>query len=211
MKIFVAGASGRVAEELLKQLSQAGYQVLAGARNTDRVWNGPGIEAVKLDLHDSVDQLADIIKDCQALYFVAGSRGKDLLQTDVYGAIKLMEASQKVGLNRFMMLSSLFALEPTKWQLPGLNQMMDYNISKFLADHYLIHQTKLDYTILQPGALVESEAKGKVAFYPETLGSNSIKDVARVLALLLEHPQASKKVITMIEGEQPIEEALQEL
>ena len=211
MKIFIAGATGRVAEELIKELLSLGHQVVAGARSPEKVQIFPGVEARRLDLHADVAVLAQDLAGVDAIYFVAGSRGQDLLQTDVFGAIKLMQAAEQVGINRFIMLSSLFALEPEKWKEPGLDKLTDYNIAKFLADNYLVHQTSLDYTILQPGALLETEATGKVELNPAHVGGNPIPDVATVLAELLELPASHKKIIKMIQGETPIAEALEEL
>ena len=48
-----------------------------------------------MDLHSSVDDLAKLMKGRDAVYFTAGSRGKDLLQTDAYGAVKTMQAAKK--------------------------------------------------------------------------------------------------------------------
>ena len=62
-------------------------------------------------------------------YFVAGSRGKDLLQTDLYGAVKMMQAVEKKGnLKRYIHLSSLFALQPDKWG----GALTDYTYFKIL-------------------------------------------------------------------------------
>lgn len=38
------------------------------------------------------------MKGSDAVYFTAGSRGKDLLQTDAYGAVKTMQAAKKLGI-----------------------------------------------------------------------------------------------------------------
>ncbi|WP_153048456.1 NAD(P)H-binding protein, partial [Streptococcus suis] len=92
-----------------------------------------------------------------AVYFLAGSRGKDLLQTDAFGAVKLMQATEASQVKRFVLLSSIFATEPEKWSDPNLVNITDYNIAKFFADQWLIHNTTLDYTIVQPGNLVEAE------------------------------------------------------
>lgn len=211
MKVFIAGATGRVAEELIKPLTAAGHEVYAGARKPEKVISGPSIHPITLDLHADVSNLCPLLEGMDAVYFVAGSRGRDLLQTDVYGAIKLMQAAELVGVRRFIMLSSLFALEPDKWHLDGLNQMMDYNIAKYLADNYLMHQTNLDYTIFQPGALLEKEGTGLVQFYPQELGGNPIPDVAQVLSQLLDKKESYGKVLTMISGQEPIDQALDNL
>lgn len=68
-----------------------------------------------MNLHDSVEKIAELMKGMNAIYFVAGSRGKDLLQTDAMGAVKTMQAAEKDGIKRYIMLSSLYALQPEMW------------------------------------------------------------------------------------------------
>ena len=85
------------------------------------------------------------IKGAEAIYFTAGSGTKDLLQVDAFGAVKLMQAAEKDSIMRFVMLSEPFSLEPTKWRtVKGLDGLTGYNIAKFFADNYFIHDTDLD-------------------------------------------------------------------
>lgn len=73
-----------------------------------------------------------------------------------------MQAAQQAGISRFVMLSSMFALQPEKWkQEPGIDTIIDYDIAKFFADHWLSHNTKLDWTIVQAGLLQETPGTGK--------------------------------------------------
>ncbi|MBP2623199.1 SDR family oxidoreductase [Streptococcus oricebi] len=211
MKIFIAGASGRVAQELISILLERGHDIYAGARSPEKLPSLLGLTAVKLDLKNGVSDLSQLLLGMDALYFTAGSRGRDLLQTDAFGAVKLMQAAQKAGVQRFIMLSSLFALEPEKWQNQALANLQDYYIAKFFADNYLLHQTDLDYTILQPGTLLEKPATGKVDFQPEKFAGNAIADVAQVLAGLLDKKASIGQVIKMIEGELAIDQALDTL
>ena len=185
MKIFVVGATGRVASELVKELVAKGHQVTAAARHPENVLlkDSPQVTAVKLDLHASKEELAALIGQQDAIYFTAGSRGKDLLQTDAFGAVKTMQAAE-------------------------LNGIMDYNIAKFFADHYLVHNTDLDYTILQPTALTEEPGTGKITVGATKVSKNPIPDVALTLAEILEHDNTREKVIMMSSGDTLIEQAL---
>lgn len=211
-KVFVVGGSGRVATALIKDLVAAGYQVVAGSRHPDRVVQLAGVSAVKMDLHSSVDDLAQLMSGSEAVYFTAGSRGKDLLQTDAMGAVKTMQAAEQVGIKRYLMLSSMYALQPEKWsQYPSLAAITDYNIAKFFADRYLIDNTKLDYTIIQPATLIEKPATGKVTFGEGGNSTNPIADVAQVLADALTVKAAVGKVILMKSGQTPIKQALMQL
>lgn len=110
------------------------------------------------------------------------------------------------------MLSSIFALEPEKWsEENSLKNITNYNIAKFFADNYLVTNTDLDYTIIQPSVLKEEEGTGKIEFAPEHGGSNPIPDVAKVLFSVLTRENTFKKVIKMRGGDTPIAEALAQL
>ena len=56
---------------------------------------------------DGEYDLAKLMKGRDAVYFTAGSRGKDLLQTDAYGAVKTMQAAKKLGIERYILVQSL--------------------------------------------------------------------------------------------------------
>ncbi|HEM2866419.1 NAD(P)H-binding protein [Streptococcus suis] len=209
MKVFIAGATGRVAEETIKNLVQLGHQVTAGARQPERVIALDKVNPVKLDLHADVKELAELVKDHDAVYFLAGSRGKDLLQTDAFGAVKLMQAAEASQVKRFVLLSSIFATEPEKWSDPNLVNITDYNIAKFFADQWLIHNTTLDYTIVQPGNLVEAETgSGLIELNVKQSQPNTIPNVAEVLATVLDKKNTYAQIIQMSDGETPISQAV---
>ncbi len=209
MKIFVAGATGRVAGEMIKELVHFGHYVTAGARRPDKVIRLEGVTPVHMDLHESTADLSKVIAENDAVYFTAGSRGKDLLQTDAFGAVKLMQAAHTVEITRFVMLSSVFATEPDKWTDPNLINLTNYNIAKYFADQWLIQNTDLTYTIIQPGNLVEApEGSGKIAINVEKSQPNSIPNVARTLAYIADKDNTFKKIIRMSDGETPIAQAI---
>lgn len=208
-KVFVVGGSGRVATELIKDLVAANYEVTAGARHPEKVINLSSVTPVKLDLHDSVDNITNLMQGTDVVYFVAGSRGHDLLQTDAMGAVKTMQAAAKNGIKRYIMLSSLYALQPARWsKVKSLASIMDYNVAKFFADNYLVTNTDLDYTILQPATLTEEAGTGKIQIGDGPAATNPIPDVAQTLADILQHDNTIGQVIMMRSGDTPINTAL---
>ncbi|MHC5375357.1 NAD(P)H-binding protein [Enterococcus sp. LJL120] len=211
MKIFIVGAAGRVAEELIADLIADGHEVLAGARSPEKIKTGAKITPVHFDLHWEVAEMAIALAGAEVVYFVAGSRGQDLLQTDLFGAVKLMQAAETQGIKRYIQLSSTYSMEPEKWRGTGLEKIMNYNIAKMFADHWLVDNTQLDYTILQPGSLEETAATGKISVNSGAMGPNPIPDVAKTLAELLKYPNTIKKVISMMGGSDEIDEALKTL
>ena len=211
MKIFVAG-TGRVAECVIDKLTAAGHTVVCGSRHPESIAETEHCKPMIFDLHAEQNEIAEVIKGFDAVYFLAGSRGKDLLQTDAFGAVKLMQAAETVGIRRFIMLSSIFALEPEKWvQEKSLQNITNYNIAKFFADNYLVNCTNLDYTIVQPSVLKEENGTGMIELNPEHDGSNPIPDVAEVLVSVLERESTFKKVIKMRSGDTPISSALENI
>ena len=211
MDVFVIGSTGRVATSLIGQLTADGHTVRAAARQPERVIKLSGVEPVAFDLHASVEEMQKLMTGVDAVLFVAGSRGRDLLQTDAFGAVKTMQAAESLGIKRYVLLSSLYALEPDKWSHPNLSKIMDYNVAKFFADNYLVTNTKLNYTIVQPGALSEKEGTGMITVTEDAYGSIAIEDVASVLAKSLSTPETIGKVIKIVEATTPIQKALEDL
>jgi len=210
MKVLVIGGNGRVGSLLVEKLASQ-HQVLSGSRNPKPENNLHNVEQVHIDLLSDVDTIAASMNGVDAVYFVSGSRGKNLLQIDLHGAIKTMQASEKAGIKRYMMLSSVFALQPERWNESFLSGLQDYNIAKHYADLYLTTQTQLDYTILQPGALKEEEGTGKIETNVKSPGANSIANVVETLVAILENNSTIGKVILMHDGNIPIDEALNQL
>ena len=209
MKVFVAGASGRVGKMVVADLVAAGHQVVAASRHAaDDEWPA-GVTACAFDFHQDASAMVGALEGCDAIVFTAGSRGQDLLQTDAFGAVKLMQAAKQAGALRFVMLSSFRALDPEFWaNEPSLAGITNYNIAKFFADDWLINRSGLQWTIVQPGVLTEEPGTGKIAVNPERGGENPIPDVAAMLAATLDLPNTIGKVIMMKSGDTPIADAL---
>lgn len=210
MKVLVIGGNGRVGSLLVNKLAVK-HQVLAGSRNPKPENHSGNVEQVYIDLLSDVEAIAESMKGVDAVYFVSGSRGKNLLQIDLHGAIKTMQAAEKTGVKRYVMLSSVFSLQPEHWNESFLSDLTDYNIAKHYADLYLSTQTRLNYTILQPGALKEEEGTGKIETHVTSPGSNSIANVVDTLDAVLENDLTFGKVILMHDGDTPVAEAISQI
>lgn len=209
MKVLVIGSTGRVGHFLTEKLLEQGHTVVGTSRKEEKLFESDNYSQIKLNLLDDVKDIsATIPSDVEAVYFVSGSRGKDLFQVDLHGAIKTMQAAEALNISRYILLSTLFALDTSKWHIDDINNLRDYYISKHYADQWLTKNTKLNYSILQPGNLKEVPGTGKITTNVEKMGDNSITDVAHTLVALLEAPSSYKKVITMHSGETPIAQAI---
>ena len=55
---------------------------MAAARHPENIIKLDGVTSDKLDLHADVEDITKQVKVFDAIYFTAGSRGKNLIQTD---------------------------------------------------------------------------------------------------------------------------------
>ncbi len=209
MKILVIGASGRVGTELVKQLLADDHQVIGTTRQAKTLFDDGNYSQLDLDLTAEKDSIqSQIDNDIDTVYFVAGSGGKDVLEVDLHGAIKTIQAVQDKGIKRYIMLSAAFSLDTSKWNTPGIADLKDYYICKHYADQWLVNNSTLDYTIVQPGALKERAGTGKIAINDGDSGENSIEDVATTLAAVLNASNTIKKAFNMHNGETTIKDAI---
>ncbi|WP_201596856.1 NAD(P)H-binding protein [Psychrobacter vallis] len=209
MKILVIGASGRVGTELVKQLLADDHQVIGTTRQAKTLFDNDNYSQLDLDLTTEKDTIqSQINNDIDTVYFVAGSGGKDVLEVDLHGAIKTIQAVQDKGIKRYIMLSAAFSLDTSKWDTPGIADLKDYYICKHYADQWLVNNSTLDYTIVQPGALKERAGTGKIVINDGDSGENSIEDVATTLAAVLNASNTIKKAFNMHNGETTIKDAI---
>ena len=212
MKILVIGASGRVGTDLVKQLLTDNHQVIGTTRQEEKLFNDDNYSQLDLDITAEKDAIQkQIEQDIDAVYFVAGSGGEDVLEVDLHGAVKTMQATEAKGIKRYIMLSTVFSLDTSKWNQPGIADLKEYYICKHYADQWLANNSNLDYTIVQAGALKERAATGKITINDDNAGENSIEDVATTLAAVLNANNTTKKVFSMHNGETPIDEAIAQL
>lgn len=73
-----------------------------------------------------------------------------------------MQAAEELNIPRYILLSTLFALDTSKWHIDDIDQLRDYYVSKHYADQWLTKNTGLNYSILQPGNLKEVPGTGKL-------------------------------------------------
>lgn len=208
MKILVIGASGRVGTELVKQLLADDHQVIGTTRQKQTLFDADNYSQLDLDITAEKQDIQDQIDaDIDAVYFVAGSGGKDVLEVDLHGAVKTIQATEDKGIKRYIMLSAAFSLDTSKWDSPGIANLKQYYICKHYADQWLVNNSTLDYTIVQPGALKERSGTGKIAI-DDSAGENSIEDVATTLASVLNASNTFKKAFNMHNGDIDIAEAI---
>ena len=216
MKVLVAGAHGKTARRLVRMLREDGHEVRGLVRREEQM---PDVEAdgaepvlVDLEKEEVEGAVGRTVEGCDAVIFAAGAgpgSGAARKETmDYGGAAKLVEAAEKNGVRRYLMLSSMGAGDPGS----GSEAMQPYLFAKARADERL-QVSDLDYTIVRPGSLTEGEGAGRIEA-AEVLGRRGEiprDDVARTFAEALEMPNTYRKTFEIIGGETPIREALERI
>ncbi len=211
MKVCVVGANGQIGKqvvELLKESSE--HTPIAMVRKQEQVahFENVGVETVLASIADSVDKIAEAITGFDACVFTAGSGGHtgpdQTLLIDLDGAVKTVEAAEKTGVKRFVMVSALGANQREKWN----EAIRPYYVAKHYADR-ILEQSDLTYTIVRPGGLLNEEGTGKVAI-GENLTRNTIPraDVAKVIVASLSEENTYYQSFDLVSGEIPIVDAL---
>ncbi|HLQ74727.1 MAG TPA: NAD(P)-binding oxidoreductase [Alloiococcus sp.] len=216
MKVFVIGANGQVAHHFADFIKNDDtIEEIAMIRDTDQkpFFEERDIETVHLDLvKNPIDNLAHAMKGSDAVLFSAGAGGSGYDQTvliDLDGAVKAMTAAEQAGIKRFVMVSTF---RTGREEISKVNDLQIYTIAKHYADEWLKNRTNLDWTIVHPGILVNSEGTNQIKIGHD-LDVNEIprQDVARVLLEVLKNNDTIKKEFEVLAGNDSVEEALSKL
>ncbi|WP_339212017.1 SDR family oxidoreductase [Aeribacillus sp. FSL K6-3256] len=214
MKVLVIGANGQVGQQVVNMLhAHEQHSVRAMVRKQEQLedFQKKGIEAVLADLEGTVDEIAEAAKGCDAIVFSAGSGGhtgadKTLL-IDLDGAVKAMEAAEKIGIERFVIVSSFQAHNRQNWP----ENLKPYYVAKHYADRVLMN-SGLNYTIIRPGYLKNEKGTGLVTAAENLpVGYIPRKDVARTIVQALDEPNTYRKAFDLMSGDKEISEALKSL
>jgi uncharacterized protein YbjT (DUF2867 family) len=208
--IVIAGGHGQIALRLARLLSARGDTVRSLIRNPghEAGVHATGAEAVLADL-ERLDDIAEFVDGADAVVFAAGAgpgSGPERKQTvDLDAAVKLIDAAQRTGARRYLMISSMGAADPAG----GPEAMRPYLEAKAGADAALA-ASDLDWTIVRPGRLTDDRGTGLIdaAGSLGRFGSITRDDVAAVLVGCLDEPRTVGATFEVLEGRTPIAEAL---
>src|SRR5680860_833586 len=179
--ILVAGAHGTTGQKIVRILKDSeDFEPIAMVRAKDQVhfFKNQNVKTVVANLEDDLSQA---VKNIDKVIFAAGSGGEKVVQVDQEGAKRLIDASKKAGIKKFVMLSSIGAGRPEK-----ADQLKDYLNAKHNADEHL-KDSGLNYTIVRPGTLNNDKGTGKIKLEKEleSVGEIPREDVARIMVASL--------------------------
>jgi uncharacterized protein YbjT (DUF2867 family) len=212
MDVVVAGGHGKVGMGLLRLLADRGHRARGLIRNLDHAieLENVGAESVLCDIEER-DDISDCVRGADAVVFAAGAgagSGPERKRTvDYGGAVKLIEAAKKNGIDRYLIVSAMGVDRPELWSEP----MVPYYEAKRDADQAVL-ESGLSYTIVRPGGLTDDPGTGLVKVGTELeRGEIPREDVAATLLAVLETPSTIGKTFELVSGDTPIEEAISAL
>lgn len=221
MRVVVAGGHGAIGLRLLRLLAATGHEPVGLIRNPDHASDllAAGAEPVQLDLESaSLDTVAAALRGADVVVFAAGagpgSGAARKLTVDRDGAVLLADAAAAAGIRRYLLVSSLGAVEPEPGEdLPAPEDVTDDDVfavylrAKGAADA-VVASRDLDWVVLRPGHLTDDPGTGRVRLAPAVdRGSVSRDDVAAVLLALAVAP-VTRRTVELVAGDTPIDEAV---
>lgn len=206
-RILVVGASGTTGHKIVERLKTSDQWIpIAMVRNSEQeaYFKTRNVETIFGDLEQDV---ADTVNTADKVVFAAGSGGEKVEAVDRDGAIKMIRASEQAGIKKFVMLSAMGVDNPEQ-----SDTLKDYLKAKQEADVFL-KNSALNYAIVRPGALTNNKGKGKIELAKSLgkFGEISRDDVAETLVKSLLNTTANTTTFEIIQGENPISEALENI
>ncbi|KPW96129.1 Oxidoreductase ylbE [Pseudomonas syringae pv. castaneae] len=213
-KVFVIGAAGKIGRRLVKNLADNGHEVLALHRKEEQSAAIKETGALPLlgNLSElDASRLASLMAGSDVVVFTAGAGGAGIELTnaiDGKGLETAVAAAVLAKANRFLLVSAFPEAARGTDTSAGFKNYMRV---KKQADVYLA-SSELDWVILRPGTLVDSQGSVKVsAGLAIAYGEIPRDDVAAVLAALVERTGISRQIIELTQGATPIDLALSTL
>tara|TARA_R110002050_G_scaffold250623_4_gene388647 strand:- start:3689 stop:4327 length:639 start_codon:yes stop_codon:yes gene_type:complete len=202
--VLVAGANGTTGRIIIDILQKSDtYKPVAMVRKQEQKERFES-EHVTTILADIEEDLSQVVTQINKIIFAAGSKGKNVVGVDQEGAKRLIDAAKQAGIEKFVMLSSMGADNPSQ------NKELEvYLQAKQNADEHL-RASGLDYSIVRPGQLTNENGKGRIelGFKLSKSGSISRADVAKTLVEVLDSDVMQNQTFELLEGETSIENAV---
>lgn len=214
MVVAIAGGHGKIGRRLARLLAERGDSVRSLIRRAEQAGQvrGDGVEPVVCDLEQAgADEIAEAVGAADAIVFAAGAgpgSGPERKETmDYGGAVELIAAARRNGIDRYAIVSSMGA-DP---DAAGDDTFAVYLRAKGRADAEL-RASGLAYTIVRPGMLTDDPGQGTVTA-GTGVGRAEIPrdDVAAVLATVLHDPATAGLTFEVVSGDTPIPDALAKL
>lgn len=203
--IFLAGASRGVGREIAKCLVKQQLKVKALLRTeaARAELEAMGIEVVLGDALSVGDVEMAMLGD-ESIYAVISAIGglpKDGERADYLGNKNLIDAAVKVGVQKFILISSIGSGNSAGALPPqALATLGPVLVEKEKAEQHLI-ESGLTYTVIRPGGLKSEPATGNGVLTedPRVAGTIHRADVAQLVCRCLSSDRANNKILSAVD------------
>jgi uncharacterized protein YbjT (DUF2867 family) len=215
MRIAIVGGHGQVARRLHPILVGAGHTPVALVRAEEyrAELKEQGAEVRLLDIeHEDAIAFAAAFEGCDAVVFSAGGGPDGNIErkrtVDLAGSLKSIAGAKQAGIGRFVQVSAIKVDDPLP---PNAGDVWRAYVEAKRDSDTALRESGLDWTIIRPGRLTNDPGTGMVALAPELpRGEIPRADVAAVLAAVLDRDDTIGYQWTLVAGDTPIAEAIQQ-
>lgn len=212
-RIVVVGGHGRTGKLIVDKLVANGDTVVATIRNPKHMADlvKAGAETVILDLEKSTGpEFAFVFAGADAVVFAAGSAEGESSAIDRTGTLKVVRATKKAGVPRFVTVSSIGATTPVPKEWSASAEMKEYFAAKKAANK-TVRESGLNWTIIEPGELTEGKPTGKIALGEGgiDIGKIARADVAATVVAALKTPKSAGHTFQIVGGKTAIADAVE--
>lgn len=157
--------------------------------------------------HVGVEELAGILQGVDAVVFAAAG---DPIRIDRDGALHVIEASERAGVRRFVLITGMGVGRTRPAEYYGGFWGTYFGAKKASEDG--LRASTLSWTILQPGELLNTRGRGAVELAPTgalPIGAVSRDDVALAVVTVLADERTAGRSWEIVQGHRPIEAAIE--
>lgn len=203
--VAVFGASGQTGRRVVERLLKEGQDVLAvGRRDTPE---RERLRSARVDLSSaSTDVLHDVLDGVDAVVFAAAG---DSQRVDRDGAIRTIEAAERAGVSRYVLVTGMGVGRTRPAELYG--GFWDTYFGAKEESERRLRTSSMQWTILQPSELLNSPGRGRVELGPTgslVIGAVARDDVDEVITTVLSRDDAAGQTWEVQEGTEPIADAI---
>jgi uncharacterized protein YbjT (DUF2867 family) len=205
--VAVFGASGQTGRRIVDRLLADGKDVLALHRTPAPRGRNDRVRHEKLDLSAATtSDIAALLDGTDAVVFAAGG---DPTGVDRDGAIRTIHGAEKAGVARFVLITGMGVGRSRPASLYG--GFWDTYFGAKEASEQALRASPLEWTILQPGELLNTPGTGRVSIAPTgtfPIGAVRRDDVAELVAATLRRSDSIGHTWEVLEGNDRIHDAI---
>jgi len=198
--IMVFGATGQLGEEVTRALVAQGIKVTAMVRPTSNIatLEAMGVNIVQGDAL-VLDDVARALRSgpLRAVISVLGGRQGNY-RVDIGGNKNVIDATRDIGILRFILVTAIGAGENVAAAPWYIRYFMNGYFEAKTAAEITLEKSGLEYTIVRPGWLLNSEITGAARLVDDQAAFSWItrRDLGNLLASSVEDEETFGKTLT---------------